>query len=167
MKDPNIHPFIFYLQGLAQREDRGILATLRRGLGQDPSTSVDMFRYVEPFNPPSKISWVYYLVAALFSFHPMSAGSGNFGMQMRACDPKGENSDALDRRFSILLAANQEDLPAYLRQSVAFLKSRDIPINWNQLFWDLQKWDDDDRHVQKNWAGSFWNTSHVDQDNAL
>lgn len=64
--------------------------------------------------------------------------------------------DALERRFTALLAAHPDDLPDYLRQAVSFLKSKDVPINWNQLIWDLQKWNDEDRRIQKEWARSFW-----------
>ena len=67
--------------------------------------------------------------------------------------------DALERRFTALLAAHPDDLPDYLRQAVSFLKSKDVPINWNQLLWDLQDWDkreDPKYSVQKKWARAFW-----------
>jgi CRISPR system Cascade subunit CasB len=68
-------------------------------------------------------------------------------------------ADALERRFTALLAAHPDDLPDYLRQAVSFLKSKEVPVNWNQLLWDLQNWDrrDDPKYsVQKKWARSFW-----------
>ena len=67
--------------------------------------------------------------------------------------------DALERRFTALLAAHPDDLPDYLRQAVSFLKSKEEPVNWTQLLWDLQsrdKRDDPKRSVQKQWARSFW-----------
>jgi CRISPR system Cascade subunit CasB len=160
MTEQKTHPFIDCLQDLAQKQERGVLAALRRGLGQPPGTAAEMFRYVEPFNPPQKTAWVYYLVATLFALHSQPGGTGNFGAHMRACDPKGENSDALERRFTALLAAHPDDLPDYLRQAVSFLKSKDIPVNWNRLFWDLQNWDekreDPKDSIQKQWAAAFW-----------
>jgi CRISPR type I-E-associated protein CasB/Cse2 len=39
------------------------------------------------------------------------------------------------------------------------LKSKDVPVNWNQLLWDLQNWEkreDPKYSVQKKWARSFW-----------
>lgn len=156
MTKPTTHPFIDRLQELAQKQERGALAALRRGLGQPPGTAPEMYRYVEPFNPPQKSSWVYYLIASLFALHPKSGGVSNFGAHMRACDPEGKYSDALERRFTALLSAHLDDLPDYLRQAVSFLKSKEIPVNWDRLFWDLQYWDDEDRNIQKRWASAFW-----------
>ena len=159
MSNQEGHPFIRYLQKLADGQARGALASLRRGLGQPPGTVADMYRYVEPFLGQERSGLkesAFYLVAALFALHPKSAEKGNMGAQMRACDPEGKNSDALERRFTALLAAHPDDLPDYLRQAVSFLKSKDVPINWNQLIWDLQKWNDEDHRIQKEWARSFW-----------
>jgi CRISPR system Cascade subunit CasB len=159
MNEQNIHPFIACLQGLAEKRERGALASLRRGLGQPPGTAAEMFRYVEPFLPQKRSrvqEAAYYLVAALFALHPESASMGNMGGHMRACNPERKDDDALERRFTVLLAAHPDDLPDYLRQAVSFIKSKEVPVNWNQLFWDLQDWDDEDRRVQKRWANAFW-----------
>lgn len=160
MSNQEGHPFIRYLQKLADGQERGALASLRRGLGQPPGTVADMYRYVEPFLGQERSAGfketAFYLVAALFALHPKSTERENMGAHMRACDPDGKNSDALERRFTTLLASHPDDLPDYLRQVVSFLKSKDIPINWNQLIWDLQKWNNEDRHIQKEWARSFW-----------
>jgi CRISPR system Cascade subunit CasB len=154
------HPFIRYLQKLADGQDRGALASLRRGLGQPPGTVADMYRYVEPYlgaDARYKES-SFYLVAALFALHPKSTDKGNMGDHM-AATRTDSGADALERRFTALLAAHPDDLPEYLRQAVSFLKSKEVPVNWNQLLWDLQSWDrrDDPKYsVQKKWARSFW-----------
>lgn len=152
------HRFILYLQKLADGQDRGALASLRRGLGQPPGTVADMYRYVEPFlgqDARYKES-AYYLVAALFAFHPKSTDEGNMGAHLaKTRTESGE--DALERRFTALLAAHPDDLPEYLRQAVSFLRSKnEEPINWNELLRDLQNWGREDRFVQKKWARSFW-----------
>jgi len=165
MTEQIIHPFITYLQGLPQKQDRGALAALRRGLGQPPGTTAEMYRYVEPFLSPGRSrtdETVYYLIASLFALHPLTTGQGNMGAHMRACDPEQKNSDALERRFTALLASCFDDLPEYLRQIISFLKSKEVPVNWNQLFWDLKDWDREDHRVQKHWANSFWGTFHKD-----
>jgi CRISPR system Cascade subunit CasB len=159
MNETTPHPFIKHLQELATEQARGALADLRRGLGQPPGAAAEMFRHVEPFLPQSRSRMqetAYYLVASLFALHPISTSAGNLGAHMRACEPRGENNDALERRFTALLAAHPDDLPDYLRQTVSFLRSKDVPVNWNQLFWDLQNWDDEDHRVQKKWASAFW-----------
>ncbi len=158
MSNQEGHPFIRYLQKLADGQERGALASLRRGLGQAPGTVADMYRYVEPFLGQERSGLkesAFYLVAALFALHPKSIEAGNMGAHMAKARSEG-GEDALERRFTALLAAHPDDLPDYLRQAVSFLKSKDVPINWNQLIWDLQKWNDEDRRIQKEWARSFW-----------
>jgi len=158
MTEPTIHPFIARLQSLADGQERGVLAALRRGLGQPPGMAAEMFLYVEPFLPQKRSAGqetAYYLVASLFGLHPKSTGEGNLGAHMIAARSEG-GEEALERRFTSLLASHADDLPNYLRQAISFLKSKEIPVNWNQLFWDLQHWDDENRRVQKEWAKAFW-----------
>lgn len=161
MSNQEGHPFIRYLQSLAEGQERGSLASLRRGLGQPPGTVADMYRYVEPFLGDKRSSSqesAFYLVAALFALHPKSTENGNMGSHLAQTRPEG-GEEALERRFTALLAAHPDDLPDYLRQAISFLKSKEQPVNWTQLLWDLQNWDkrDDPKYsVQKKWARSFW-----------
>jgi CRISPR system Cascade subunit CasB len=151
------HPFVNYLE--SKRDDRGTLAALRRGLGHPPGTVADMYRYVVPWLPDDAPPWredAYYLVAALFAYHPGAGGSGNMGDHFaRAQDPQGD-SPAVERRFTALLAAHPDDLGSYLRQAVSFLKSKDIPVNWHQLLTDVMAWGHPERYVQQRWAWAFW-----------
>ena len=154
------HPFIDYLQSLADNQERGALAALRRGLGQPPGTVAEMYRYVVPWlseKTSRTQETAYYLVAALFALHPQSTSSGNLGGHMAQTRREG-GEDALERRFTALLAAHADDLPDYLRQAISFLKSNQpaIPVNWNQLFYDIQNWSAPNRYVQKDWARAFW-----------
>ncbi|MEW5956219.1 MAG: type I-E CRISPR-associated protein Cse2/CasB [Chloroflexota bacterium] len=159
--------FITYLESLA--EDRAALAALRRGLGQPPGTVADMYPYVVRFLPKDAYpdSWTeqtYYLIAALYALHPKSAREGNLGTHFaRTVDPKADNNDAIERRFTALLTAHPDDLHFYLRQAISFLKSRpeEIGINWHQLMWDILAWEHPDRRtrVQKQWAAQFWRGS--------
>lgn len=164
MNQSQPHPFIRYLQKLAEGRDRGALASLRRGLGQPPGTVAEMYRYVEPYigiDARYKDD-TYYLIATLFAFHPKSTEEGDMGKHMAAARYEG-NEDALERRFTALLAAHTDDLPEYLRQAVSFLKSKEIPVNWNQLLKDLQAWGHEGRYVQKKWARSFWGRRQLSQ----
>ena len=160
MSNQEVHPFIRRLQSLAEGQERGALASLRRGLGQPPGTVADMYRYVEPFLGQERGAGfkesAFYLVAALFALHPKSADKGNMGDHMARTRTES-GGDALERRFTALLAAHPDDLPDYLRQAVSFLKSKnEEPVNWNELLRDLQNWGHEDRFVQKKWARSFW-----------
>ena len=159
------HPFIEYLLSLSEGEKRGALASLRRGMGKVPGQAPEMFRYVLPWLPENasrEQERAYFLLASLLAYHPKNCTEGNMGNHLGRCrDPQG-NDDALERRFSILLAAHPEDLPYYLRQAVSFLKSKDeIPINWSQLLKDLLGWDHPDRYVQRQWARAFWSRSQA------
>lgn len=160
MTQPAKHPYIEFLKNLAAQNDRGALASLRRGLGRAPGSAPEMFRYVVPFlpaNPARSQEAAYYVVGALFAFHPKFCEEGNLGSHLaRARDDN--NADALERRFTVLLASHPEDLPDHLRQAISFLKSKDIAVNWEQLLRDLQNWDHPDWRaaVQKRWAGNFW-----------
>ena len=158
MNEQQGHPYIRHLQSLAEGQDRGALAALRRGLGQPPGTVAEMFRYVEPWLSERRSAAqeaAFYLVAALFALHPRSASAGNMGTHLAQSRAAG-GEDALERRFTALLAAHPDDLPVYLRQAVSFLKSKEIPVNWEQLLSDLQNWDHPQRFVQKKWASAFW-----------
>jgi CRISPR type I-E-associated protein CasB/Cse2 len=154
-----IHPFVEYLISLREGDERGALADLRRGLGQPPGTAPAMYPYVVRYLPSGvsrREEAVYYLIAALFAYHDQAGGRGNMGDHFGATrDPNGENT-AIERRFTALLAAHPDDLPFYLRQAVSYLKSKDVAVDWSQLFYDLRRWHYDDRRVQKRWARSFW-----------
>ena len=69
--------------------------------------------------------------------------------------------ESVDRRFTVLLGANREDLPQHLRHAVSLLKSKDVPVDWARLLDDLKWWDDDDRRVQRRWAKAFWGRTSV------
>ncbi len=65
--------FIRDLEGLAEREDRGALAALRRGLGKQPGAAPEMFPYLAPWTQHEH-GWgeeCMYLVASLFALHPV------------------------------------------------------------------------------------------------
>jgi CRISPR system Cascade subunit CasB len=160
------HSFVNYLESLAEDQDRGALAALRRGLGQPPGTAPEMYPYVVrrlPKNayPNSWTEQTFYLVAALYALHPKSTLEGNMGQHFaHTLDPNPDHNQAIERRFTALLTAHPDDLNFYLRQAISFLKSRGdgIPVNWHRLMWDLLAWGypDSRTRVQKQWAASFW-----------
>ncbi len=155
-------------------EDRGALATLRRGLGQTPGSVPDMFRYIIPLLPQEAFpgSWTersYYLIASLYALHPESKSSGNLGEHFAAnLDPNPDHNAAIERRFVALLTSDPEDLHIYLRQAISFLKSKDEKghVNWHQLMWDLLQLGNPESapRVQKRWANQFWRRISTESD---
>src|SRR5574340_188009 len=157
-KDP--HPFIVYLYSL--KDNRGAMAALRRGLGQPPGAVPEMFPYVVPWLPGFSKSFsdaAHYLIASLYAYHPLETSTGNLGAHLRATI-KDENSEkATERRFVTLLNCHRDDLGLHLRHAVSYLKSKDQPVCWDQLFDDLWYWDHPDHFVQRDWANGFWGRS--------
>jgi len=153
------HPFITYLENLRDTEQRGELASLRRGLGKSAGAEPEMLRYVVPWLPKETSIWQeepYFLVASLFAMHAQPGGWGNMGDHLaRACESE-QRSEALERRLTALLAAHPDDLAYHLRQTVSLLRACDIPVDWSRLLKDIQNWGHPDRWVQRNWARSFW-----------
>jgi CRISPR system Cascade subunit CasB len=168
-EEKELHPFIEYLYRLARDGQRGALADLRRGLSEPPGTAPVMFPYVARWVPEdARYRWrekVYYLTAALFAYVQSGGGAagkqrlttGNLGDHCRRAVSQKENkSGSFEMRFAALLRANPDDLPIFLRQMISLLKSAEIPINWNQFFYDLMYWNSESRYVQNRWAHSYW-----------
>lgn len=151
---------ISYLRGLGKRQDRAALANLRRGLGKPPKTSMEMYPYLGQFlsnEPKHSYEDAVFIVAALFAYYPDAPGNvGNLGASLRQLK---DESDSIEKRFVALLNAEAEDLPYYLRQIIGLLKSKEIAVNWEQLFRDVQYWNSDKRFVQQAWARGFWGNS--------
>jgi len=154
-----IDRFVGYLEALREREDRGALAALRRGLGKPPGTVAGMHPLVVPRLPPRAHRAeedLYYLVASLFAYHDKPGGEGNMGATFRRVWEAAERSDSVEQRFMALLESHREDVPHHLRQAVGLAKSKETPVDYRQLLADLRYWDHPDRFVQRNWARDFW-----------
>jgi CRISPR system Cascade subunit CasB len=162
--------FIVFLEKLVN--DKAAMANLRRGLGKPAGTVYEMDRYVLPFLSEStgnKREAAYYTIASLFAFwhqgkdKPEST-NGNLGSSLKRLvetevKNNGNREDTekrLEKYLIAILNANYEDLPDHLRRIVSLLKSKDIPLNWAQLLYDIQHWDTDDRWIQHQWAEGFW-----------
>jgi len=140
-------------------DDRAMLATLRRGLGKSVGESIEIFPILMPVigsNPSEEHMASAFQVASLFALHPVHTEKGNFGEHVKRLKQAGQEESSTERRFIQLLRLRRESIDAPLRQHVQILKSKDIPINWNQLFYDLQYWSHPDHFVQESWAKAFW-----------
>jgi len=168
--------FINWLYGLAQSNDRGRLAALRRGLLLEPDQMYELYRVI----PPQFLEGISeeearrrMMIAVLFALHPMpypepkgASWRRNFGDSLRllALNKTGRSPEAaedplpepLKRRMDALLAAHPEDLFGHLRQLVRMLAAEEIPVDWEQLLWDLRSWDRPDRKVQWQWSRAFY-----------
>lgn len=177
----NNPPFISWLLGLAQRDDRGRLAALRRGLLLEPHQFYELYRVVPaPFldEHPAEVARRL-AVAVLFATHPLTFSDEqlqqrrrNLGESLRMLaikqagqlDPDEGPPDPLKRRLDVLLAAHPDELFGHLRHVIRLLKSHDIPVDWSQLLWDMRQWEKESRPVQWRWSQSFYvgDTFNVD-----
>jgi len=163
-------PLIEYLE--ENREDRAMLAALRRGLGQPAGAVPEVSRYVQrrlAQDAPAYLENAYYLIAPLFGAHPLPGGYGNMGDHfVKLCEPGQDPPSNVERRFVALLAAHADDLPDALRHAVSLLKAKDIPVNWQRLLEDVLAWSDDDRRIKthKFWSRQFWRKRTISNDAA-
>jgi CRISPR system Cascade subunit CasB len=170
--------FVARLETLVEREDRGALAALRRGLGKPPGTVPEMCPLVEPWLSGDPDPWrddPYYIVAALFAFWHQGARAAaaeagpprSLGASERRLgfDEDGKWSEdrfkGVERRFVALLNCHRDDLHVHLRHCVGLLRSKAIPVDWAQLLADIRGWDSPRRAVQRDWAKAFWRRPEV------
>jgi CRISPR system Cascade subunit CasB len=163
------HKFIAQLERLVSEKDRGALAALRRGLGKPPGTVREMDRYVLPYLRGAQEN-ACYLVSALFAYWYQGKDDivkntpANLGDSLRwlVDHEASENSNREDaekrveKRLVALLNCHRDDLPDHLRHTIGLLKSKEIPVDWTQLLWDIQNWQRESRDVQREWARKFW-----------
>lgn len=151
-------PFIRYLAGLAERDDRAALAALRRGLGRTPGMAPELYPHVARFfGQPNRVREdAMFVVAALFGMLPKHrTGAGSPLKVLRQLDL---DSDSTERRVLALLNADTESLPIHLRHCFALIKSHgpDRSLDYQQLLWDITRWNSPERWVQRNWARDWW-----------
>lgn len=163
--------FIDQLRTLVEREERGKLAALRRGLGKRPGEAPEMHPIVLTLMPREVSEWEeanWYRVASLFALHPHDwapaegARGHDLGASFAALRRKLD-SPSVERRFVALLNSHQDDLDTHLRTAVSLLASHEIAIDYAQLLRDLNYWGHPERRVQRSWARSFWRGAAADE----
>ena len=144
--------FIEYF--IVRRKDRAMLANLRRCIGKTLG-DVRAYPYIVPFLPKEKYKHAsYFLLAGLFALHPEHTSKEYWTIGKAFCLlPK---TDSREKRFKALLDAEGEQLANHLQQAVSLLKSKEIKINYHQLFKDIQGWTHSKKYVQFQWAKDFW-----------
>jgi CRISPR system Cascade subunit CasB len=159
-----IRPFIAELERLigdhSNRRESGKLASLRRGLTEHPGER-DVWVYAHLHGAAPEQEEQAALVASLFALwhqggrahtkRPPASVGASFG-RLRAV----AGSESVEKRFAALIDSHPDDLPARLRHAVTLLRSKDIPINWEQCLRDLLWWGAEKRPVQRSWARDFW-----------
>ena len=148
--------FIEHLTKL--KNDRGVMADLRRGF----SETTEHRAY------PHIASWcditnnreraIFLLIAAGFAVHKKSVKSGNMGIVLKKIatgDVRGNDGlKTFEARFRRLISCDKaEELCERLPGIIKLAEKKGIPINFVQLFNDLQYWNNDKKIL---WAAEYW-----------
>lgn len=157
-----------YIERLTQL-DAGDRARLKHNAGNTLAQSRGvhgLFFQLLPYGVPGYHEAWYFLVATLY---PLAepAGSGTLGDALRQARTRHpEREKGFDRRFEVLLDADEAQMPFRLRQIVRLLKQAEVPVNWAQLLRDLLYWNHIDRFVQEKWARAYYSAAPASQANS-
>ena len=145
--------------------DRGMLACLRRGLGE--ATEPYAWPYLAPYcdltDPREKAIWAFAAGAAatLCPDGLVRERIGNMGATMRKL-AVGDNTKEADAslnsfkaRFHRLLTCRiAEELCLHLVPVVRAAQAKGVPVDVRRLFWDLRKWET--HNIRLEWAQGYW-----------
>ena len=160
--ETRIDEFIGHLRQLAREghEDRAALAALRSGLRGEVQNTAAMNPHVVPSlnEMPHHTDRWFYVVGALFAWHPQAASKRSLGASFRELKGQDGASQSVEARFAALLACNERDLHLHLRQAVGLLRAHDVPVDWKGLLTHLAKWGWNHPHrlVQEKWARDYY-----------
>lgn len=152
-KDQLVEAFVVKL-GKLDAADR---ARLKRNAGRSLSEArgINMLiYYLLPCNLSPDQEEMYFLVATLYPLAD-AGGKGSLGKALRQAAGKS-NRKGLDRRIEVLLDADESQLPFRLRQTINYLHSCRVKVNWAGLLSDLLHWNHPDRFVQRKWAQDYY-----------
>lgn len=155
-----------------ERQDRGVLARLRRGLSE--TTRQEAWTVLGPYFGPMAVGCpVYETVAGCFALHPVKwepvddpkeEARRNFGwtfLNTRLAEPDGKKKMQDEKephtRFRRLLAcSNSREICQHVRHAIRLAKSakpQAVGVNYRQLFVDLWWWND---YTKVAWARTYW-----------
>lgn len=154
VNDPRVAQFIERLGRL----DSGGRAHLKRNAGHSLEEArqegLALFYRLLPPGAPEYQHATYFLAATLYP-SVEDGGSGDLGTALRRAR-NDLNGKGLDRRVIALLDADESQLPHRLRQSLHFLQSNRVRVNWISLLADLLAWSSPWRGVQRRWARAYF-----------
>jgi len=155
------HRLVGQLEQWHAEQNRGPLVRLRRALSE--ATQHDAWPVLgKLFGELAVGHPVFETVAGCFALYPFEEAPpiGNFGETMRRTVPDEKMRDEKEphTRFRRLLACDsRDDICQHVRHAVrlakSLAKSKDVPINYRQLFVDLWWWND---RTKIEWAKAYW-----------
>ncbi|HVR37420.1 MAG TPA: type I-E CRISPR-associated protein Cse2/CasB [Methylomirabilota bacterium] len=154
--------FVRQLLAIAKREDRGMLADLKKGLSHATrGKALQTLGRLGAFRGNFPLE-IFQTVGALFALHPKHAPIGNLGVTCRHVAKDRE--EAFDRRFRRLLACDTlDDLCGQLPGIVKMAKSADKLVDYDQLFTDLNRFRFNPQRVKIDWARRYWGAGEKEE----
>lgn len=157
---------IEFLEGIVEKDSK-VRAVLKRSLAFDPGLYPPAFPYVEHRLGNDDGNWkrtVFYLVAGLWAMNRREASVHGQALSgaCKAFYLKNKKSLSIEKRFIVLLDADEDQLAHRLRQMVALLK--EYPIDFDGLLKDLLSWNHPDKCVQIKWAKEFYKDADAEED---
>lgn len=158
MSDLNERASAFIADLKAHREDRGLMATLRRGFSETAADRTWPYLARWCNLEYDRERTIYLTVAASFATNPESTANGNMGDTMRLLatgDGRGkEGLETFETRFRRFLSCDTvfdvcDRIPTVIRTT----HTKGIPVNHEELFKDLHYWGN---RVQIRWASHYW-----------
>jgi len=160
---------IDYLRKLKERDNRGALADLRCALVE--SRRHRAWPLIASFGGigDDYSAQVVQTISGLFAHHSLTTDMGNLGDTCRALMSEDERAEYLQerkvgpmtRRFQHVLAASRDEVCGRASRLVLFAKSKEVRVNYDQLYSDLLYWSD---AVRVRWAKSFWQAAEKTED---
>jgi len=154
--DPRISEFLLKLDLLDAADRARLKRNAGRNMAEARGVNLLVFRLLPPGLSPAQEE-MYFLVATLYPLAD-SGSNGNLGSSLRQAQ-KNSNKKGLDRRIEALLDSDPVQLHFRLRQTIHYLQSNRVPVNWASLLTDLLHWTHPDRYVQQNWARAYYSNN--------
>ena len=143
-------------------KDAGLRGEIRRGLRSGPATVLvgPLGALLPPqLTPYDERDWLD-ATALVVRFAAETSGdrrslAAAAGAAARATGTRGEPNPGVLRRFTAVIAADREDLPARLPALLSMIGDAAETIDYVAVAADLGRWSFDDRGVQRRWAREF------------
>ena len=152
------------------REDRGMLAALRRGISA--ASEHQAWPHIAPYcnlsEPKQRAVWLV-VAAAAATLAPdglvrTGRGVGNFGVTLRklafgSTGEKGEKAlTSFEARFRRLLTCQTtEEICRHVSGVIRAASAKGVAVDLEQFFGDLMKWEQTQEPTTKvRWAQTYW-----------
>ena len=163
-------PLVNFLLRLDQKEDSGVFAALRSGVGKTPGDAPRMLRHIAPYlrsNDPNSASVASdFLTASLFAMNPQHEPRASLGVALHRstrsdANPNGKHGmPGMEARFTAMLDAHEDDLPRHLTALMSLCESAGQGLDWYKFHMDVYALlsGDEDRgqRTRFNLARDFW-----------